>query len=31
VRRSIMLTGWRYAMLEDGVRFSLVPWKPAIE
>lgn len=30
-RRSVMLTSGRYAMLDDGNRFSLVPWKPVIE
>ncbi|MCK4123138.1 relaxase/mobilization nuclease and DUF3363 domain-containing protein [Ralstonia pseudosolanacearum] len=30
-RRSIMLASGRYAMLEDGMGFSLVPWKPVIE
>ncbi|MCY1282409.1 hypothetical protein D9M70_312470 [compost metagenome] len=30
-RRSVMLVSGRYAMLDDGVGFSLVPWKPAIE
>ncbi|HGN3268298.1 TPA: DUF3363 domain-containing protein [Pseudomonas aeruginosa] len=30
-RRSVMLTSGRYAILDDGVGFSLVPWKPAIE
>ena len=30
-RRSIMLASGRYAMLDDGVGFSLVPWKPVIE
>ncbi len=30
-RRSVMLTSGRYAMLDDGMRFSLVPWKPVIE
>ncbi|CAJ0797025.1 relaxase/mobilization nuclease domain-containing protein [Ralstonia holmesii] len=30
-RRSVMLASGRYAMLDDGVGFSLVPWKPAIE
>ena len=30
-RRSIMLASGRYAMLDDGMGFSLVPWKPAIE
>jgi len=30
-RRSIMLASGRYAMLDDGVGFSLVPWKPVID
>ncbi|WP_414442136.1 relaxase/mobilization nuclease domain-containing protein [Burkholderia sp. 22PA0106] len=30
-RRSVMLASGRYAMLDDGARFSLVPWKPVIE
>ncbi len=30
-RRSIMLASGRYAMLDDGTGFSLVPWKPVIE
>ncbi|WP_186123229.1 relaxase/mobilization nuclease and DUF3363 domain-containing protein [Burkholderia gladioli] len=30
-RRSVMLASGRYAMLDDGVGFSLVPWKPVIE
>ena len=30
-RRSIMLASGRYAMLDDGMGFSLVPWKPVIE
>ncbi|MCY1294017.1 hypothetical protein D9M68_264210 [compost metagenome] len=30
-RRSIMLASGRFALLEDGVNFSLVPWKPVIE
>lgn len=30
-RRSVMLTSGRYAMLDDGKGFSLVPWKPVIE
>lgn len=30
-RRSIMLNSGRYAMLDDGFGFSLVPWKPVIE
>ena len=30
-RRSVMLSSGRYAMLDDGMGFSLVPWKPVIE
>ena len=30
-RRSIRLASGRYAMLDDGMGFSLVPWKPVIE
>ncbi|CUI37164.1 relaxase/mobilization nuclease and DUF3363 domain-containing protein [Achromobacter xylosoxidans] len=30
-RRSVMLASGRYAMLDDGTGFSLVPWKPVIE
>ncbi|WP_456085634.1 DUF3363 domain-containing protein [Methylobacillus arboreus] len=30
-RRSIILTSGRYAMLDEGMGFSLVPWKPVIE
>ena len=30
-RRSIMLASGRFAMLDDGVGFSLVPWKPVLE
>ncbi|MFU3315856.1 relaxase/mobilization nuclease domain-containing protein [Pseudomonas aeruginosa] len=30
-RRSVMLASGRYAMLDDGKGFSLVPWKPIIE
>ncbi|RQQ57190.1 relaxase/mobilization nuclease and DUF3363 domain-containing protein [Burkholderia stagnalis] len=30
-RRSVMLPSGRYAMLDDGMGFSLVPWKPVIE
>lgn len=30
-RRSIMLASGRYAMLDDGGGFSLVPWKPVLE
>lgn len=26
-----MLASGRYAMLDDGMGFSLVPWKPVIE
>ncbi len=31
VRRSVMLASGRFAMLDDGVGFSLVPWKPVLE
>ena len=30
-RRSVMLASGRYAMLVDGLGFSLVPWRPVIE
>ncbi|WP_059410526.1 relaxase/mobilization nuclease and DUF3363 domain-containing protein [Cupriavidus basilensis] len=30
-RRSVMLASGRYAMLDDGMGFSLVPWKLVIE
>jgi len=30
-RRSVMLASGRYAMLDDGMGFSLVPWKQVIE
>ena len=30
-RRSLMLTSGRFAMLDNGMGFSLVPWKPVIE
>ncbi|MFZ3121449.1 MAG: DUF3363 domain-containing protein [Variovorax sp.] len=30
-RRSIQLASGRFAMLDDGVGFSLVPWKPVVE
>lgn len=30
-RRSVVLASGRYAMLDDGMGFSLVPWKPVIE
>jgi Protein of unknown function (DUF3363)/YhcG PDDEXK nuclease domain len=30
-RRSFMLASGRYAMLDDGKGFSLVPWRPMIE
>ena len=29
--RSVMLASGRFAMLDDGVGFSLVPWKPVLE
>ena len=30
-RRSVVLASGRFAMLDDGVGFSLVPWKPVVE
>lgn len=30
-RRSVMLVSGRYALLDDGMGFSLVPWRPVIE
>ena len=30
-RRSVMLASGRFAMLDDGLGFRLVPWKPVIE
>lgn len=30
-RRSVQLASGRFAMLDDGTGFSLVPWKPVIE
>lgn len=30
-RRSVMLASERYALLDDGMGFSLVPWRPVIE
>ncbi|MDY4313344.1 relaxase/mobilization nuclease and DUF3363 domain-containing protein [Pectobacterium actinidiae] len=30
-RRSVILASGRYAMLDDGMGFSLVPWRPVIE
>jgi hypothetical protein len=30
-RESIQLASGRFAMLDDGVGFSLVPWRPVIE
>jgi len=30
-RRSVMLASGRYAILDDGMGFSLVQWKPVIE
>lgn len=30
-RRSIQLASGRFAMLDDGMGFSLVPWRPVIE
>lgn len=30
-RRNVLLTSGRFAMLDDGMSFSLVPWNPVIE
>lgn len=30
-RRSVILASGRYALLDDGMGFSLVPWRPIIE
>ena len=30
-RRSVMLASGRYALLDEGMGFSLVPWKPVLE
>ncbi|EPA2392437.1 TPA: DUF3363 domain-containing protein [Pseudomonas aeruginosa] len=30
-RHFVMLASGRYAMVDDGMGFSLVPWRPAIE
>jgi len=30
-RRSVQLSSGRFAMLDDGVGFSLVPWRPVVE
>lgn len=30
-RRSLQLVSGRFAMLDDGMGFSLVPWRPVIE
>jgi hypothetical protein len=30
-RRSIRLASGRFAMLDDGIGFSLLPWRPTIE
>jgi len=30
-RRSVMLASGRFAMLDDGLGFSLVPWRPVLE
>lgn len=30
-RRSVQLASGRFAMLEDGLGFSLVPWRPVVE
>jgi hypothetical protein len=29
-RRSVMLASGRYAMLDDGLGFTLVPWRPVL-
>jgi hypothetical protein len=30
-RRMVVTASGRFAMLDDGLRFSLVPWRPALE
>jgi Type IV secretory pathway, VirD2 components (relaxase) len=30
-RRSVLLASGRFAMLDDGIGFSLVPWRPVVE
>jgi Protein of unknown function (DUF3363) len=30
-RRSLMLASGRFAMLDDGIGFTLVPWRPVVE
>lgn len=30
-RRNVLLASGRFAMLDDGLGFTLVPWRPAIE
>ncbi len=30
-RRSVVLASGRFAMLDDGIGFSLVPWRPAVQ
>jgi hypothetical protein len=30
-RRNVQLASGRFAMLDDGIGFSLVPWKPVVE
>jgi len=30
-RRNVLLTSGRFAMLDDGMGFSLVPWRPVVE
>ena len=30
-RRNVQLASGRFALLDDGKEFSLVPWKPVIE
>jgi type IV secretory pathway VirD2 relaxase len=31
LRRSVVLASGRFAMLDDGIGFSLVPWRPVLE
>ena len=30
-QRSVQLASGRFAMLDDGMGFSLVPWRPVVE
>jgi hypothetical protein len=30
-RRDVQLASGRFAMLDDGIGFSLVPWRPVVE